>query len=299
MTIRTILVAASGGAASAGAIGLACQLARRFEACVEGFHVLPDASAAFAAAGEGIGSPAPVGLVNQVIEEAAVTAAQAGALFEDITRRHAIAHGSTPQLATRRPLASWREETGTAAALVARHARFFDLVVLGRSDRVVHEPHSNTIEETLAHSGRPVLLAPAEAPSGIGYVVAVAWNGSPQAVRALTAALPFLKKANAVSLITTGITTGITARITTDDADAGGRSILDYLAWHGVDAQPRKVAGGSGRHGGRVLLDAAREAGADLLVMGAYGRAPWREQLFGGATRDALATMPLPLLLMH
>ena len=291
MTIRTILAAASGGAASAGAIGLACLLARRFEARVEGFHVLPDASAAFAAAGQGIGSPASVGLVNQVIEEAAVTAAQARALFEDITRRHAIAHGSTPQLATRRPLASWREETGTAAAVVARRGRFFDLVVLGRSDRVVHEPHSDAIEQTLAHSGRPVLLAPAETPSGIGYVVAVAWNGSPQAVRALTAALPFLKKANAVSLITAGITAG--------DADAGGESILDYLAWHGVDAQPRKVAGGSGRHGGRVLLDAAREAGADLLVMGAYGRAPWREQLFGGATRDAVATMPLPLLLMH
>ncbi len=288
MSIRTILAAASGGAATAGAIELACQLARRFEAHLEGFHVLPDPRAVFAAAGEGIGSPASVGLVDRVMEQAAATAAQTRALFEDIAGRHGIAHGTVPQLAARRPLASWREETGNASALVARHGRFFDLVVLGRSDRVVHEPYSDTIEETLARSGRPVLLAPAEPPSGIGYVVAVAWNASPQAVRALAAALPFLKKANAVSLITAG------------DADAGGsRSIIDYLAWHGVTAERRNVAADSGRHGGRVLLAAAREAGADLLVMGAYGRAPWREQLFGGATRAALATMPLPLLLMH
>jgi nucleotide-binding universal stress UspA family protein len=292
MSIRKILAAASGGAASAGAIDLACQLARRFEAHIEGFHVLPDPRAVFAAAGEGIGSPASVGLVNQVVEEAAIAAAQTRALFEDIARRHAIAHGGTPQLAARRPLASWREETGNASAVVAHRGRFFDLVVLGRSDRVVHEPYSDTIEKTLTQSGRPVLLAPAEPPSGIGYVIAVAWNGSPQAVRALTAALPFLKKASAVSLISAGITTG-------DDDPGGGRSILDYLAWHGVNAKPRNVAAGSGRQGGRVLLEAAHDAGADLLVMGAYGRAPWREQLFGGTTRAALAAMPLPLLLMH
>ena len=288
MSIRTILAAASGGAATAGAIDLGCQLARRFEAHLEGFHVLPDPNAAFAAAGEGIGSPASVGLIERVIEEAAAAAAQTRALFDEIARRHAIAHGGTPQVAGRPPVASWREDTGNASALVARRARFFDLVVLGRSERVVNEPYSDTIEETLAQSGRPVLLAPAEPPSGIGYVIAVAWNGSPQVVRSLAASLPFLEKANAVSLIVAG------------DADPdGGRLVRDYLAWHGVEADLRNVAAVSGRRGGRVLLDAARDAGADLLVMGAYGRAPWREQLFGGTTRAALATMPLPLLLMH
>lgn len=114
------------------------------------------------------------------------------------------------------------------------------------------------------------------------------WSGAPQAVRALAAALPFLEKANAVSLITAG-----------DAAAAGGPSAVDYLAWHGVSAQHRKLGAGSARQVGRLLLDAARDCGADLLVMGAYGHAPWREQLFGGATRAALARMPLPLLLAH
>ena len=288
MAIRTILAAASGGTASAGAIDLGCQLARRFDAHLEGFHVPPDPEAAFAAIGEGIGAPASGGLIERVMEEAAARAAQTRARFDEIVERHGIGHGSVAQLSVHGPTATWREESGAAATVVARRGRFFDLVVLGRSERAINEPHSDAIEETLALSGRPLMLAPVEPPSGIGYVVAVAWNGSPQAVRALTASLPFLEKANAVSLITAG------------DADAAGSlAAVDYLAWHGVQAERRQAPAGRGRHLGRILIEAATDVGADLLVMGAYGHAPWREQLFGGATHAALATMPLPLLLVH
>jgi nucleotide-binding universal stress UspA family protein len=288
MPIRTILAAASGGAATAGAIELACQLARRFEAHLEALHVRPDASAIYAASGENIGGPASATLVETIMQEAAAKAAETRTLFDQIVGRHGIARHSMPQLPGRHPSAGWREEAGAAATVVARHGRFFDLVVLGCSDRVAHEPYSDTIEATLVGSGRPVLLAPTAPPSGIGYVVAIAWNGSPQAVRALTASLPFLEKASAVSLITAG------------EVEAGGaRLAVDYLAWHGIAAEPRTVPGGPARQIGSRLMTAAKDAGADLLVMGAYGHPPWREHLFGGATRTLLATSPLPLLLMH
>jgi nucleotide-binding universal stress UspA family protein len=289
MSIRTILAAASGGSATAGAIGLGCQLARRFEAHLEGFHVLPDPTAVFAATDGGMGAPASVGLVETVMAQAVTQATQTRALFEDIIRQHRIPHSVVPQLAACRPSASWHQETGSAPALVARRGRFFDLVVLGRSERVINEPHSNTIEDTVLSSGRPVLLAPSQAaPSGIGNVIAVAWNGSSQAVRALTAALPLLYKANAVSLITT------------DDLDPDdSQAAINYLAWHNVNAEQRWIEAGSGRHIGRALIDEAQYAAADLLVMGGYGHAPWRELFLGGVTRTALATMPLPLLLVH
>jgi len=221
------------------------------------------------------------------MQEAAAKAERARAAFDEAAGRYGRARHNQPQLAAGRPSASWREETGGAADLVAQRGRFFDLIVLGRSDRVVAEPHSDTIEETLVHSGRPVLLAPCEPPSRIGDSVAVAWNGSPEAVRALAAALPFLEKADAVSLITLG------------DVNPDGAGARDYLGWHGIRAQERTVAATSRRHAGQALLDAARDNGADLLVMGAYGQAPWREQLFGGATRSAVAAMALPLLLAH
>jgi nucleotide-binding universal stress UspA family protein len=288
LTNPTIRAAARGAAATTGALDLACQLARRFEAHVEGFHVAPDPHAVFVATDEGFGNPAAAGLVESMMAQAAVEADRVRALFDGIVARHGIVHGGLPQLVAKGPSASWQEATGDASKLIGRHGRFFDLIVLGRSDRVMHEPHSDTIEEALMHSGRPVLLAPAEPPSGIGYVVAVAWNGSPEGARALAAALPFLEQADAVTLITSG------------DADAAGSlSAVDYLAWHGVKAEHHKVAAGSGRHVGRILFEAARKSGADLLVMGAFGHVPWREQLFGGATRSALATTALPLLLMH
>jgi nucleotide-binding universal stress UspA family protein len=48
-----------------------------------------------------------------------------------------------------------------------------------------------------------------------------------------------------------------------------------------------------------LLLNAAHDAGADMLVMGGYGHQPWREALFGGVTRDVIGTSLMPLLLMH
>src|SRR6185437_15305264 len=113
-----------------------------------------------------------------------------------------------------------------------------------------------------------------------------AWDGSPQAVRALVAALPFIENANAVTLLTAG-----------DAPPDGSRSAVDYLAWHGVFAERRLLPAAGSRHIGPLLLETAQECRADLLVMGGYGHTPWHELLFGGATRAALAAMPLPLLL--
>ena len=79
--------------------------------------------------------------------------------------RHGLSMTTAPGAGLRR---SWRVEVGYAPVLVARRARFFDLVVLGRSERVVDRPHTDTIEETLVTSGRPVLLAPAKPPAVIG-----------------------------------------------------------------------------------------------------------------------------------
>jgi nucleotide-binding universal stress UspA family protein len=184
--------------------------------------------------------------------------------------------------------AAWREETGPASDIVARRGRLFDLVVLGRSDRVVDQPYSNTVEDTVLASGRPVLLAPAHPPPELGRAVAIGWNGSPQAVRAMVAALPFLAQAKEVRVITIG-----------PSAEATGAEAVEYLAWHGIAAVARDMQPVSGVGAGEQLLAAARDEGCDFLVMGGYGHTPWREALFGGATREVVGTSMLPLLLAH
>ncbi|HZT89233.1 MAG TPA: universal stress protein [Stellaceae bacterium] len=290
MAIRTILAAASGGSASGGAIELGCRLAQRLKAHVEGFHALVDPASVLAAAGAGDGVPAMGPFIDSVMKDAAATAAATRAVFDEAAARHRLTHRSQPQMGVSdgEGSACWREETGYAPGLVAQRARFFDLVVLGRSERVVREPSSNTIEETLARSGRPILLAPARPPANIGYVMAVAWNGSPQAVRALSVALPLLTAADAVSLITVG-----------DGNLDEVPSVVEYLTWHGVAAKHVHAAATRDKTVGATLLDTAGGVHADILVMGGYGHRPWREALFGGVTREVLATGLMPLLLVH
>jgi nucleotide-binding universal stress UspA family protein len=288
MTIKTILVAASGGSATTGAIDLACRLAQHFRAHLEGYHVRLDIAGAAAVLDEEA-TLGPTGIIiKSMLTEGQVTASEARSLFDAILARHEIARDEWPPVECRAS-ASWREETGYAPDLVTKRARFFDLAVLGRSGRAVSEYYSDTIEQVLVGSGRPVLLAPADAPSAVGSTIAIAWNGSPEAVRALAASLPFLLKAEAVWLLTAQI----------KDTDCIEPAI-EYLHWHGVsrvrhyDVPDRPV-----RHGGRMLIDAAQICGADLLVMGGYGHSPWREVVLGGATREALSAMTMPLLLMH
>lgn len=290
MSIRAILVGVSGGSASNGAIELACRFGHRLSAHVEGFHVLVDAVAAYASMNAGDGLAVSGNFIEEMITEANDNAAKAKASFEEIATRHSLPHQDLTMIATRDggPSVSWRQETGNAPDLLAERARFFDLVVLGRSARVVHEHSSNTIEVTLARSGRPVLLAPAEAPTNIAQVVALAWDGSPQAVRALAASLPLLGAAGSVFVITIG-----------DSNRSDIPSVLDYLAWHGITAGHRQIPATSSESTGILLLNASHDAGADLLVMGGYGHQPWREALFGGVTRDVIDISLMPLLLVH
>jgi nucleotide-binding universal stress UspA family protein len=219
--------------------------------------------------------------------DAAAAAAKMKSVFEAAAQRHGLTQQTQPSANPTAASCCWRQEPGYAPALVAGRARFFDLAVLGRSERAVRAPYSDTIEEVLANSGRPVLVAPSVAPQAIGRSVAIAWNGSDESVRAVAAALPMLAAAGGVTVITAG----------TEDSVA---DLVACLTWHGVTAQHRHTPLRSGDNIGEVILGAAQEAGADLLVMGGYGHRPWRETLFGGATREIIgADTPLPLFLVH
>jgi len=287
MAIKTILVAASGGSATIGSIELACQLAQRFRAHVEGYHVLLDPQAAFAAMGEEAGLGLTGTLIESIEAVARVRAEETRSRFAKILVGREIALGEGPHAVGHQASGSWRQESGYAPVLVANRARFFDLVVLGRSERAIGQPYTDTIEQVVTNSGRPVLLAPADAPATVGTTVAIAWNGSPESVRALSASLPFLMNAAAVWIITAGLN------------EHEPISAIEYLAWQDIKAQHRKVRERAVRHVGRKLLDAAQSCGADLLVMGGYGHAFWREVVFGGATHEIVKSAAMPLLLMH
>lgn len=293
MTLRTILVAVSGGSASAGAVDAACRLAKRFGAHVEALHVRVDEREALLLYGDGFGAPLGGDLLDRIAADAAAAAANAKRIFDEAVARFGLPLYAAPPAPGANKVATegsavWREEIGIAPEVVARRGRLFDLIVLGRSERAVDEPHSNTVEETLLKSGRPVLLAPAVPPAKLDDTIALGWNGSVEAVRALVAAMPFLARAQKVRVITVG----------TSEAGSGAEAV-EYLAWHDIAATAVVVPRIEGVGPGEQVLAAARDEGAGLLVMGGYGHKPWRELLFGGATREVIGTSLLPLLLAH
>ena len=116
----------------------------------------------------------------------------------------------------------------------------------------------------------------------------VAWNGSPEAAHALRLALPLLAKAVGVHVV----------QVTEDDRDFPTNEALSYLTLHGIRADladhPR-----AGHSFAGSLLDAATEADARYIVMGAYGHTRFSEAVLGGVTRDLLRVSPIPLLLAH
>ena len=286
MQLRTILVAVSGGAASQEAINAACRLARRFESHLEGMHVavhpeVPNWPAS---------RTATRALSDAIRREADAAAATARQMFDAAADRHGL-----PLIdAERRSSVSiwgasacWRQETGLDTRAVARRARLFDLVVLGRSSRAVRQASSLTVEHTLLEAGRPVLVVGAPALEKLGDAIALAWNDTAQASRALSAAMPLLKDASRTHILCFG--------------DARMGELLQQLEWYGIRATGHRFPPLSRQRveTGELLLAATRDCQADLLVMGAYGHAPWWESLFGGATREVLNKESFPILLAH
>ncbi len=286
MAIRSLIAATSGGPASAGAVALACQVAHRFGSHIECYHARLDPQAFILAASYGdYGMIMDGAWMDELEAQSAASAAKAKQAALEIFRQRAVDLADRPPYSG--PSAAWFEETGFAPRLVARRARFFDLAILGRSQRVVGEAHTDVIEETLLRSGRPVLLAPAQESGEISARVAIAWNGTPPAIHALAASLPFLALARTILVLNVG-----------DRANESLDELKKYLGWHGISAEVRQ-GGRSGLDVGDTLLALCRDEGASMLVMGGFGHTPWRELLLGGATREVIGSMSLPVLLSH
>ncbi|HLI21652.1 MAG TPA: hypothetical protein VKV32_11070 [Stellaceae bacterium] len=291
MTFKTILAAASGGSASDGTIELACRFAHRFGAHLEAFHAKPDPRDLFTYSTDSFGTSMSGDFVDRFVKDSDTIAAKTKAGFEAAIARHQITVSASPSLGPPEKIAAsavWREEIGYAPTLVARRARFFDLVVLGRSERVVDQPHTDVVEQTLINSGRPVLVSPAQPHDDIGDNIVIGWNGSAAATRALAASLPFIASARSVSVVTIG-----------DRHQGSAAALVEYLGWYSIAAKHRHLPNVDGAGIGQQLLSDAHDAGANLVVMGGYGHVPWREFLFGGATREVVGSSMLPVLLTH
>ncbi len=187
----------------------------------------------------------------------------------------------------------WRYTLGFPVDAVAMQARYADLVVVGQTDS---SDKSNVTKDFTAQlvltAGRPVLILPyAGSFLNIGSRILVAWNASREATRAITDALPLLKRADSVNLIALSSKHDAQGHIPVDE-------IVLYLARHGVHVDVSKDHV-TDIDAGNAILSCAADLGSDLLVMGGYGRSRLREWVLGGATRTILESMTVPVLMSH
>ena len=186
----------------------------------------------------------------------------------------------------------WRLAEGDTAEMGVLHARYADLAVAGQIDPENPPPGSAArLPEQLAlASGRPVLIVPyAGKYDSVGRRVLVAWSRTRESARALNDALPILKQADQVAVLS----------INPDrDGTLPGADIALHLARHGVKAEATSTVA-EDIDIGNTLLSRAADFGSDLIVMGCYGHSRARELIMGGATREILRHMTAPVLMSH
>ena len=280
MPFKTLLVFTDDSEASAPRIDTAIALAKRLGAHLTALALLEQPAYYY-----GIGSEVA-----------------ADAYLADIERAESLARDTAAAAAARMSTAGTdadtRWATGTPAALseiVARHARYADLALVGQPDGGPLDPLLTRIfEGMLFEAGRPLALIPNAWRGGaFGKRVMIAWAPRREAARAVADAMPLIDGAERVHIAMVDPETGPAAH-----GEEPGADLATALARHKVpvtvDQLPRAGQGIADR-----LLTHAADCGADTIVMGGYGHWRLRESLLGGVTRDVLRQTHIPVLMSH
>jgi nucleotide-binding universal stress UspA family protein len=220
-------------------------------------------------------------------QESQEEAAQARKLFDQFMQQRGVPRSNGPNAGLSW---GWLDDAPEGESFVGNYGRVFDITVLSRPDANTIGLHNRAIESGLFESGRPILLSPPVPPKQIATNIMITWNCSTEQARATMFAMPLLHQASQVIVLT--VTGGST--VPGPSADL----LLRHLQYNGIAAKPMTV-GLDGRDTGGAILAAAKSAGCDLLVKGAYTQSRLRQMIFGGATSYILANADLPVLMAH
>ncbi len=185
----------------------------------------------------------------------------------------------------------WQMGLGDPATLLTEHSRLADLTVLSQSygKRNAGDEPLPIAGDVAVHAHCAILVVPTEKQSFDSQApMVVAWNGSAEAAKAVRLALPMLKMASDVHLVTVG----------DESWDFPHTVASTYLARHGVPTTLHELKG-KGSEASDIIAKFAVDQQAAALVMGAYGHSRLRETLFGGVTKNLLSDANIPLLMGH
>jgi nucleotide-binding universal stress UspA family protein len=278
MPYKTLLVQIDETKANSGRLQAAIGLARAHEAHLTGLYIIRE-------------SDVP-GFVTAQLPRDAIEAQRASA---DEAAEAAVAAflAKADREGINADARTARAQEHDMSALIARQARYADLVVAGQADPDEPVPGGrHLLEDLVLSAGRPVLAIPyIGASRPIGRTVTVAWDAGRESARAVADAMPFLEAAKEVHVVMVDPVSGTEAHGAEPGAD-----IALSLARHGIKAEAHSIAAPDLEEGDAILSWLA-DSGSDLLVMGLYGHARFRELVLGGVSRRVLESMTVPVLM--
>lgn len=184
----------------------------------------------------------------------------------------------------------WRAAIAEPDRFVIGQARAADLVVIGRRASYDQPDGRMALRPGLVamECGRPVLVVPPEREHLAAKKVVVAWKDTREARRAAHDALPILRRAEEVVVLSAS----------PQMRDESAEDVAAWLTRHGAPARPEVRSDEMGSIADEII-EAAADIGADLIVSGAYGHSRTREWFFGGATRELLERAEVCLFMSH
>jgi nucleotide-binding universal stress UspA family protein len=235
--------------------------------------------------------PLPVALSDPDNMQACSGIGQPPSLDERLARTADLVRSEAQRAGVDYGILNETDYSPSLGQMVTAAAQVRDLTMLGVHGPLAY-PRQGLVEAAMFGSGRPLLLVPQAAQPFSNGVVVIGWDATRAAVRAVHDALPLLIGAEKV----------VVASVSGDKeipVFASGPAICQYLEQRRVNATFNALTRRQ-KNVGEDLLSHARTLGANLLVMGGFGRAREQEFLFGSATRDIFQShLEIPVLLSH
>ena len=282
--IKTILVPVRGDGMVATVLAHAAELAKKHGAQVNVVHCRPQPQDLIP---QGIPLPefARKMMQDQAVELANRTEDHLRGILRRLAREYGLTEGTAEEGGTS---CTFKEENGRMAEVVRHAGRLADLIVLPKPQRERNLGQSS-LKAALYGAGRPVLICPGQLQSDASFTqhVAIGWNGSLPAARAVASSQDIVQAADKVSILTGG---------KVEPHGPTASELLDYYAHRGITAE---IVTFAGKDPARELLATSQSIGASLLVTGAYSHSHEAEMLFGGNTERIVDDTEMPVLMAH
>lgn len=276
--LRSMLVGLDGSPHSAAAVDLGIAWARRFDALLVGLGIFDEPTIRRP-------QPVPLGAGDFKLHRDDALLLDARHRVEQFLGQFAL------RCAESDISCKLLEKAGLPAEHIQTEAQRYDLILLGQQTYFhfeVQDTACDTLELVLRSSPRPVVAVPE--PAAYGSTVMIAYDGSPQAARALQVFQALgLAGDDEVHVVC----------IDHDRIEAARRAdrAVEFLRLHKTAAHALPLASTSPVS--QILLEQAHRLNARLLVMGAFGHSTLRELFVGSVTRTVLRESSVPLLLYH